>query len=232
MPREGTQTLVLVKPDGVDRGLVGQVLARFEQEGLQIAALDMRQSSRQLVEQHYEEHREKDFYEGLVTYLCDDLVVAAVLAGENAVETARNVVGHTDPAEAADGTIRGDLGQDSMEAAEREGRALQNVVHASADEDAAHRETLLWFGFRTSQHRRTLIQVSSQIRPECKNCGAALDDTASVIDIFQNRSEQEIYQIIDCGRCEYIWEVVITYGEPATAGIAVELAPAEDEMEL
>jgi len=145
MPQSGTQTLVLVKPDGVQRRLVGQCLARFETAGLTVSALDLRQPGRDVVERHYREHDGKDFYANLVDYLADSSVAAAVFSGDDAVSTARDIVGDTNPADADTGTIRGDLGQDSMEQADREDRALQNVVHASEDADAARREISLWF---------------------------------------------------------------------------------------
>lgn len=145
MPRAGTQTFVLVKPDGVNRGLVGQVLARFEQQDLQLTALDLRRPEQELVEAHYQEHWDEDFYPALVDYLTDRWVVTAVFYGDSAVKTARDLVGDTNPPDADDGTIRGEFGEDSMEQADREDRALRNVVHASEDADAARREIMLWF---------------------------------------------------------------------------------------
>lgn len=97
MPRDSDHTLILVKPDGVHRKLVGRILARFEDADLAIIALDLTYPDQQLVARHYHEHRHKDFYDNLVTYLTDRPVVAAILAGDNAVPTARNVSGDTDP---------------------------------------------------------------------------------------------------------------------------------------
>lgn len=139
------RTLVLVKPDGVQRQLVGEILGRFEAAELGITALELRYPERSHVEDHYAEHEEKAFFEPLVEYLTDSPVVAAVLAGEDAVSLTREIVGETDPATAEEGTIRGDLGVDSMEQADAEGRALQNLVHASADPEDAAREMPLWF---------------------------------------------------------------------------------------
>lgn len=140
------RTLIIVKPDGVERRLVGEVLHRFEQAGLTLDALDLRWPDRALVQQHYAEHRDKQFYDNLVTYLTDAPVVSAVFSGPDAVSTARRCVGHTNPSEADPDTIRGDLGEDSMAQADREDRALRNVVHASDSLSAAAAEIELWFG--------------------------------------------------------------------------------------
>lgn len=142
---QSERTLVLVKPDGVERQLVGQILARFEAANLSITALELRYPEQSHVEDHYEEHQDKPFFPALVEYLTDSPVVATVLAGEDAVNTTRRIVGDTDPSTAKDGTIRGEFGTDSMEQADAEGRALQNLVHASADPEDAAREIQLWF---------------------------------------------------------------------------------------
>lgn len=142
---QSERTLVLVKPDGVQRQLVGQILARFEAANLSITALELRYPAQSHVEQHYEEHQDKPFFSPLVAYLTDSPVVAAVLAGEDAINTTRRIIGDTNPATADSETIRGELGVDSMEEADAEGRALRNLVHASADPEDAAREIPLWF---------------------------------------------------------------------------------------
>jgi nucleoside-diphosphate kinase len=142
---QSERTLVLVKPDGVQRQLVGQILARFEAANLSITALELRYPEQSHVEEHYQEHQDKAFFEPLVEYLTDSPVVAAVLAGEDAVNTTRRIIGDTDPTNAAAETIRGELGTDSMDQADAEGRALRNLVHASADPEDAAREIPLWF---------------------------------------------------------------------------------------
>jgi nucleoside-diphosphate kinase len=142
---QSERTLVLVKPDGVQRQLVGQILARFEAANLSITALELRYPEQSHVEEHYQEHQDKAFFEPLVAYLTDDPVVAAVLAGEDAINTTRRIIGDTDPANAAEETIRGEFGVDSMDQADAEGRALQNLVHASANPADAAREIPLWF---------------------------------------------------------------------------------------
>lgn len=133
MPKE--MTLVLVKPDGVSRGLVGELIARFERRQIRLAGLKLLSAPRPLVEEHYAEHRGKGFFEGVVAYLTGGPVVAMALEAENAVSVVRQMTGATNPKDAAPGTIRGDLAL-SIEA---------NVVHTSADEDAARREVALWF---------------------------------------------------------------------------------------
>jgi nucleoside-diphosphate kinase len=142
---QSERTLVLIKPDGVQRQLVGQILARFETAGLAITALELRYPEQSHVEEHYQEHQGKDFFSPLVEYLTDNPVIAGVLAGEDAVHLTRELIGNTDPATAETGTIRGDLGVDSMEQADAEGRGLRNLVHASANPEDAATEIPLWF---------------------------------------------------------------------------------------
>ena len=107
--------------------------------------LELRYPEQHHVEKHYQEHQDKAFFEPLVEYLTDSPVVATVLSGTDAVNTTRRIIGDTDPATASAETIRGELGTDSMEQADAEGRALQNLVHASADPADAAREISLWF---------------------------------------------------------------------------------------
>ena len=142
---QSERTLVLVKPDGVQRQLVGQILSRLESANFAITALELRYPEQHHVEKHYQEHQDKAFFEPLVEYLTDSPVVATVLSGTDAVNTTRRIIGDTDPATASAETIRGELGTDSMEQADAEGRALQNLVHASADPADAAREISLWF---------------------------------------------------------------------------------------
>ena len=129
------RTFVMVKPDGVQRNLVGKVIARFEARGLKIAALKMLRISRELAERHYGEHKGKPFFEPLVNYITSSPVVAMVLEGKEAVQTVRNMLGATNPLTAAPGTIRADYGLDI-------GR---NVVHGSDSADSAQREIDLFF---------------------------------------------------------------------------------------
>jgi nucleoside-diphosphate kinase len=123
------RTLVLVKPDGVHRGLVGEVVARLERKGLKLVAARMVRPSRALVEEHYAEHKGKAFFAGLVDFLSSGPVMAAVVEGEGAIAVVRGLVGPTDPAKAPPGTIRGDLGL----------QVSRNVVHASDSPASADR---------------------------------------------------------------------------------------------
>ncbi len=129
------RTLVIVKPDGVQRGLVGEIIQRFEKRGLRIAALKMVQVSRDLAEKHYAVHRGKFFYEGLVNYISSSPVVVMVIEGHEAITAVRAMVGSTRPHEAAAGTIRGDLAL----------MGLRNLIHASDGAETAASEIALWF---------------------------------------------------------------------------------------
>ena len=128
------RTFALVKPDGVQRGLVGEIVRRFEQRGLQLAALKMMRISRQLAQEYYAEHNGKPFFAGLVEYVTSGPVVAMLWEGENAVAIVRKTMGATDPAKAEPGTIRADFGLSI-------GR---NVVHGSDSPESAARETSLF----------------------------------------------------------------------------------------
>lgn len=129
------QTLVIVKPDGVQRGLVGKILARFEERGLKIVALKMVQVNRALAEKHYAVHQGKFFYEGLVSYISASPVVVLVLEGHEAIGVVRAMVGATRPWEAAAGTLRGDYAL----------MGLRNLIHASDAPETAQNEIALWF---------------------------------------------------------------------------------------
>lgn len=129
------QTLILVKPDGVQRGLVGQIIGRFEQRGLQLVGMKLLQMSPQLAAEHYAVHEGKPFYEGLVSYIVSGPIVAMVWQGKNAVAAARGTMGVTNPVNAAPGTIRGDLAIEI-------GR---NLVHGSDSPENAVKEVGLFF---------------------------------------------------------------------------------------
>lgn len=130
------RTLVLVKPDGVQRGLVGRILARFEEKGLKIVGLKLRRFPEELVRRHYEVHRERPFYESLVRFMTSSPVCAIALEGENAVAVVRRLMGKTHGAEAEPGTIRGDFGLS----------VSYNLVHGSDGLETARSELALWFG--------------------------------------------------------------------------------------
>lgn len=129
------RTFAMVKPDGVQRGLVGAVIDRYERRGLKVVALKLLKVSRQLAEEHYAEHKGKPFYPGLVEFITSGPVAVIALEGRHAVQAVRDVNGATDPAKAAPGTIRGDLALDI-------GR---NVVHGSDSLATAQRELKLYF---------------------------------------------------------------------------------------
>ena len=129
------RTLVLVKPDGMQRGLAGEIIHRLERRGLRIVGLKLLQVDRALAERHYGEHVGKPFYEGLVGYITACPIVAACFEGTDAVETVRNTMGKTNPRDAAPGTIRGDFGLEI-------GR---NLIHGSDSLASAERELALFF---------------------------------------------------------------------------------------
>ena len=129
------RTFVMVKPDGVQRGLVGEIIRRFEQRGLRIAGLKIMQCSQDLAEKHYAVHRGKGFYEGLIRYITSGPVVPMVLEGTDAIAVARATMGATAPMKAAPGTIRADLAMEM-------GR---NLIHGSDGLETAQFEIGLWF---------------------------------------------------------------------------------------
>jgi nucleoside-diphosphate kinase len=129
------RTLILVKPDAFARALTGEVIARFERKGLRIAALKHMVVERELAERHYAEHREKPFFGDLVAFITGAPLVALVLEGYEAVTAARQVIGATNPLQAAPGSIRGDLGLEVQ----------TNLVHGSDGPESAAREVGLFF---------------------------------------------------------------------------------------
>lgn len=129
------RTLVLVKPDGVQRLLTGRILARFEERGLKVVGLKLVAVDRDLAERHYAVHRDKPFFVGLVDFITSSPLVAVALEGPNAIAVVRTMVGATRPHEAAPGTIRGDF---ALETA-------QNLIHASDGPETATAELALWF---------------------------------------------------------------------------------------
>jgi nucleoside-diphosphate kinase len=129
------RTLVLIKPDAVARGLVGEVLARFERKGLTIEAMQLRTLTPEVADQHYAEHVAKAFYPPLKRFMTGGPLVALVLAGDKAIDVVRALTGSTDGRAAAPGTIRGDFSLSNRE----------NLVHASDSVDSAKREIALWF---------------------------------------------------------------------------------------
>lgn len=134
------QTLVIIKPDGVQRGLVGEIIGRLERRGLKISALEFRTIDRELAERHYGEHKGKPFFAGLVDYIVSGPVVTLVLEGPQAIAATRATMGATKPVEAAPGTIRGDFSL----------MIGRNLIHGSDGPESAAREVELFFGGRVS----------------------------------------------------------------------------------
>jgi len=128
-------TLVLVKPDGMQRGLAGEILARFERRGLVLRAAKLLRLGRELAERHYDVHREKPFFGELVEFITSGPTLALVLEGEGAIETCRKTIGATNPADAEPGSIRGDLALSMPD----------NLVHGSDSVETAERELALFF---------------------------------------------------------------------------------------
>ena len=133
------KTLILIKPDGVARGLVGEVISRIESKGYSIDAVRMLKADRSLLEKHYAEHVGKPFYEPLVEFMMSGPIVAIVASGNRVIEGFRSLAGVTDPTLAAPGTIRGDLARDQGT------KVVQNIVHGSDSPESAVREIEIFF---------------------------------------------------------------------------------------
>ena len=133
------RTLILIKPDGVRRGLVGEVIARIERKGYEITALRMMNADRAILERHYAEHEGKPFYEPLLEFMMSGPIVAMIAEGERVIEGFRSLAGVTDPTVAAPGTIRGDL------ARQQATKVVQNIVHGSDSVESANREISIFF---------------------------------------------------------------------------------------
>ncbi|CAB0854379.1 nucleoside-diphosphate kinase [Corynebacterium diphtheriae] len=130
------RTLILIKPDGVERGLIGEIIARIERRGLKISALDLRVADRETAEKHYAEHADKPFFGALVNFITSAPLIAGVVEGPRAIEAWRQLAGGTDPvAKATPGTIRGDFALE----------VSTNVVHGSDSPESAEREISIWF---------------------------------------------------------------------------------------
>jgi len=132
------RTLVIIKPDGVQRGLVGEIIKRLEDRGLKLVALDLRTVDRDVAARHYGEHEGKPFYAGLIDYITSGPSVLMVLEGPNAISVVRSTMGKTNPVDAPPGTIRGDLGL----------MTGRNLIHGSDGPESAQREVALFFGDR------------------------------------------------------------------------------------
>ena len=179
------RTLVLVKPDGVQRGLVGEMLSRLERKGLKVVGLRLLQVPREMADRHYAVHAGKHFYEGLVEFITSGPVAAIALEGPDAIATVRRVVGQTMPNEAAAGTIRGDLGISG----------LRNLIHASDSAETAAFELDLWFGsgeLLENADRLDAVGCIERVGDRAAHLAAAGDDDADVLRHFvEDRSRFE-----------------------------------------
>ena len=129
------RTFVMIKPDGVQRRLMGKIIERLESSGLKIVAMKFMKASKELAEKHYEIHKNKPFYEGLIKYITSGPVLAMIIEGEDVISIVRKMVGETDPKKALPGTIRGDFAQ----------HIGRNIIHASDGKETAEKEINLWF---------------------------------------------------------------------------------------
>lgn len=139
------RTLVLLKPDTVERGLVGEIISRFEKVGVKIVGMKMVWVDSEFSRKHYAEHVEKPFYKGLEAMITEGPVVAMVLEGVHAISLVRKMIGATEPKSAVPGTIRGDYAHVSYEYADERNIGVKNLIHASANKKDAEAEVGLWF---------------------------------------------------------------------------------------
>lgn len=140
------KTFVMVKPDGVQRGLIGEIVSRFEQKGLKLVAAKLMSVSEDLAKEHYGEHKERPFFKDLVSFITSSPVFAMVLEGDNAILVARTLMGKTNPVESAPGTIRGDFGL----------TIGMNIIHGSDSAESAEREIGLWFNNETLSYNKAV----------------------------------------------------------------------------
>ncbi|MBA4548966.1 nucleoside-diphosphate kinase [Thermoactinomyces intermedius] len=141
------KTFIMVKPDGVQRGLIGEIVSRFERKGYQLVGAKLMTVSRELAEQHYIEHKEKPFFDELVDFITSGPVFAMVWQGNGIIAAARQMMGKTNPSEALPGTIRGDYGVN----------VAMNIVHGSDSPESAEREIALWFDEEDFNHYEKTI---------------------------------------------------------------------------
>lgn len=139
------RTFVALKPDTVRRGITGEIMTTFEEAGFKVIGMKMVWADEELLQEHYSEHVDKDFYERLEEYMKSGPVIAMVLEGVNAVKNVRKIVGETDPREASPATIRGRFAHMSFAHADESGSLHKNIIHASAELDEAEKEIDLWF---------------------------------------------------------------------------------------
>jgi nucleoside-diphosphate kinase len=145
MSKYVNRTFLALKPDAVKRGITGEIISQIEDAGFKIMGLKMVQATDQLLEQHYEEHVDKPFYDDLAEYMKQGPIVAMVVEGVHAVDNLRKIVGDTDASEAHPATIRGKYAHMSMDHADESETHYKNIIHASATEEEAEKEIGIWF---------------------------------------------------------------------------------------
>ncbi|MBI2108377.1 nucleoside-diphosphate kinase [Candidatus Woesearchaeota archaeon] len=139
------RSLIIIKPDGVQRSLVGEIIRRFENTGLKIIGMKMVWADRKFAEEHYKAHKAKPFFKDVVDFITEGPIVALAVQGVHAVDNVRKLVGSTSPHEAMPGTIRGDFAHLSMKYASEKGSGGKNIIHASGSQKEAEQEIKLWF---------------------------------------------------------------------------------------
>ncbi|MEM3374415.1 MAG: nucleoside-diphosphate kinase [Candidatus Woesearchaeota archaeon] len=153
------RTLVLLKPDAVQRGIIGNIITRFENAGLKIVGMKMVWVDEDFSKKHYSEHINKPFYKPLEAFITEGPVIAMVLEGIHAVEVVRKMVGSTEPRKALPGTIRGDFAHHSYEYADKKGIAIKNLIHASDTIENAKKEISLWFNDDELHSYKTVHEI-------------------------------------------------------------------------
>lgn len=153
------KSLVIIKPDGVQRGLIGEIIRRFENTGLKIVGMKMLWADKKFAQEHYKAHKSKPFFKDVVDFITEGPIVAFVIEGVHAVDNVRKIVGSTSPSEAAPGTIRGDFAHISMKYASEKGSGGKNVIHASASMKEADEEIRLWFRKEELYSYKTVHEV-------------------------------------------------------------------------
>ncbi len=139
------RTFVMLKPDSIQRQIVGRIIQRFEDAGLKIVGMKMQWIDEEFSKKHYKDHIDKPFFKGLDEFVREGPVIAMVIEGINAIENVRRIVGSTEPKSAMPGTIRGDFAHVSYSYADEKGKAIKNLIHASGNKEDAEYEINLWF---------------------------------------------------------------------------------------
>ena len=153
------RTLVLIKPDGVKRALVGRIIERFENAGFKIIGMKMNWVSKDFSKKHYKAHIKKEFYKFLEEFITEGPVIAMVLEGVNAVENVRKIVGSTEPGKALPGTIRGDFAHHTAFYMDKRKSAVKNLIHASGNKKEAEEEIKLWFSIEELFNYKTIHEA-------------------------------------------------------------------------